>query len=753
MRGAALLLGLALAGRVADAAPTVVVRAGDPSPLGFPFSRFSDAALDDRGRVSFVGSSTVLFQRAGGGIARIVGAGNAVEGHELAGVGTPALGAECLAFRAGFVGGGAGIFRQCGGTIGSVAVTGQAAPGGGTFVGFADEVANGAGGRVAFTAVLDDASSCIVLIDGDGTPHDVVRTGRFSPAGGTYTTIHLIGVSATGRVAFRGITSGGPDGLFYWDRTDLRKFVVVSEPSQVGSTFKTVGLATMNDAETWTFRAALADGRSGVFRGSSAAVIAVTPLAISGAPTPIGGTFKDFPSSLVPVINTGGLVAFRATVEGASFTSGLFVALPDGTLVKVAAVGEPTAAGVLARLRELALADDGGTVFRASLTGGTQGLFLAAGGSVDRLAVVGDATDAGTGFRFGDASVRTTAAAAVFVGTREAVFQATAPGTVRAVATLGQPTPLKGRYAAFDQPASGGSRTVFGASIQEGRAGEALLVVGRRNAIVLAKNGDKVGKAGKLLDFFSNPLDDLARPGVSPAGVAFQTGLGGGRGGAASGIILWSGGELRAMAREGQKAPGGGKYRTFGTPAAVSPGGVAFVGLAHANETGMFRVGGGVARLLASSGQATNTRLRGVFRGFGPPATGRNAIAFQAMLEQSREGVFIARGRCTMALAGTGEVEPGGGKFKTFTAPTYAGPAVVFRATLAGSNMPALYRATPTGSCTQVPPTLEAVAGTGASPAGTILDFGAPAGNRRGAFAYAADLTGAGPTDTIILDQ
>ena len=51
VRGATrILLGLVLAARAAHAAPSVLVAIGDRSPLGLPFSRFSEVALDDRGR-------------------------------------------------------------------------------------------------------------------------------------------------------------------------------------------------------------------------------------------------------------------------------------------------------------------------------------------------------------------------------------------------------------------------------------------------------------------------------------------------------------------------------------------------------------------------------------------------------------------------------------------------------------------------------------------------------------------------------
>jgi hypothetical protein len=139
-----------------------------------------------------------------------------------------------------------------------------------------------------------------------------------------------------------------------------------------------------------------------------------------------------------------------------------------------------------------------------------------------------------------------------------------------------------------------------------------------------------------------------------------------------------------------------------------------------------------------------------VFRGFDTPAAAGPNVAFRAILDQSREAVFLARGRCRMALAGTGEAAPsGGGRFTTFGTPTFAGGRAVFRGNVIGGTAPiAFYRATPAGPCTRIPPTLDVLTVAGApSP---FLDLGPPSGNRRASLVFAADLTGAGPTDTVL---
>jgi len=159
------MLLVALAPLPARGSATVVVRAGDMSPLGLPFSQFSDAALDDRGRIAFVGGSTALFRWTPGGIVHLAAAGDTLLNQRVAGVSVAAVSGACVAFRVLFVGGAVAIARQCGSATTFVAELGFPAPNGGRFAGFADDVAAGAGGRVALIGVLDDGTSVLILVD------------------------------------------------------------------------------------------------------------------------------------------------------------------------------------------------------------------------------------------------------------------------------------------------------------------------------------------------------------------------------------------------------------------------------------------------------------------------------------------------------------------------------------------------------------------------------------------------------------
>src|SRR5207249_3173433 len=147
-------------------------------------------------------------------------------------------------------------------------------------------------------------------------------------------------------------------------------------------------------------------------------------------------------------------------------------------------------------------------------------------------------------------------------------------------------------------------------------------------------------------------------------------------------------------------------FQQFGTPA-VGRGQVAFVAIAREAVAALFAAAGARIRSLAAAAAPTDTRLRGNFRSFEAPAAAGNQVAFHALLDEGREGVFVSRGRCRMALAGTGEPEPSGGHFRTFGPPAFAGTDVVFRATAEqGTVSLALYRAHPSPTCTQVPPPL-----------------------------------------------
>ncbi len=760
----ALLLASLLSARGLGAAPLVLVGTGDPSPLGLPFSRFSDVALDDHGRVAFVGASSVIFHRVGDQLVRIIGAGDTLQGSTLAGVGAPAVGGGgCLAFQALFVGGASSVLRACGADVEPVAIVGAPTGGGGVFAGFGPVVAIGVNRQIAFTALLDDHTTGLFLAPPSGPISEVTRTGVSSPPGGTFRSLQPVGVTDTGHVGFRATVASGPSGLFEWNGLQVRKLVVANDASPVGGQFSAVGAGSLNDNEMWTFRATVSNRGSssagsvgGVFRAdSSGPVTLMGAVRLEGDSAPGGGTFRQIPTSLEPTINRAGTIAFRSTLAAASASAGVFTATSDGRLTKVVGVGEETGIGELRQLRDVVVADDGSVLLRANLAGGTPGLFVADGQGVRALALFGELTDLGNGFRFTDPSVRTASDAGVFLGLREGLYVTGARGLVQPVAALGDPTPLGGTYAGFDPPVAGaGGRILFGANLHGGGTGEALFAVGEAGPVAVLRVGVRVPGGGRIVDLFPDSVDALTRPGAGPGGAALQAALGGTA--ANAGVFFLTGSHLRTILRAGIRTPRGGVYSAFGTPA-VMQGGVAFVAKMRGGraDTAVFVAGTRPARAVAVAGKGTGTRLVGEFRSFDPPTARKKNVAFRASLSQAGvEGIFLVSGRTMVALAGSGDTAPDEGRLRSFGPPTFAGGAVVFSADVSDGSS-GFYRVVAGDALAnpQAVPELESLTLVGQpSPlGGAFLAFGVPSGNAGGSLAFTADLVAAQSTVGVFL--
>src|SRR5262249_28233045 len=255
----------------AHAAPAPAVVTGQPSPLGLPFSTFASPALMADGRVVFLGSSSGAFRRAGGNVVHVSAAGDVLaDGRVVAGVSAPALGpGGCVAVRVFLVNGGSRILERCGATTTVVAVTGESAPGGGSFAEFDDNVATGGAGQIAFTAILDDGNMGLYVGAG-GALSEAVRTGDAAPNGGIFSALHLIGVATDGRVGFRGTVAAGRDGIFMATTNGFKAMVQTGDLTPVGSTFRTVTGASMNDSGTLVFRGDLTEnGKAGGFCGAT----------------------------------------------------------------------------------------------------------------------------------------------------------------------------------------------------------------------------------------------------------------------------------------------------------------------------------------------------------------------------------------------------------------------------------------------------------------------------------------------------
>ncbi len=777
------VLSLTLAAVASRAASVPVVTTGGapPFPLGLPFSSFSDVALMGDGSVTFLGSSTGAFQRRREDLMHVVAAGDVLaDGAVVAGVSTPALGPDgCVAVRAFLVGGGSRILRCCATTTDVVAATGDPAPGGGTLAEFVAGVAYGAQGHIAFTAILDDGSTGLFRY-GVGVPTAIVRTG---PA---FAGVHLVGVSADGRVGFLGSVARGRDGLFVSAGDRVQAVVEVEETSPVGGRFRRVTNPSMNDSGTFAFRGDLSDGTGGVFRVDTAGSVPLVQAVVrEGDPLgDEGESVRTLVSSLTPSINAAGAIAFRATLTGGKETrAAIFVAAPDGTTTRIADSRGNTAAGVLVRFRDPALADDGSLVLPASVIGSGPSLFVYRAGVVTVLARSGGQTDIDTGlerFRFSDPSVRGAAEDAVFTGTREGIFVASPGAPLETVAFIGGPTPLGGTFVGFDPPAADAPGIVaFGADVQTGNASRAVIIRTGHRLRVVAQGSERI-RGGCLVDFFAGTLDPLARAGIGPRGeMAFEASLNFTQfpralvfhRGRPQPIVRLESSKSCASAprdiargpqpvvRARKPAPGGGAFDSFGTPAVLGGRRMAFVaqvGGESGRRAKLFLLQGAKAKPLAAQGSGAPGRLGGRFESFDPPDANAKLVAFRATVDQAgREGVFLASRRAVGLLVGTNDAVPGGA-FRAFLSPSLGGSSAVFLGRLIGvPTSPGLYRVgadrVPAADAPAPPVETVGLPGGPSPLGGTIAEFGSFDLNRSDQLAVVVDLVGASARSALLL--
>jgi hypothetical protein len=682
-------------------APTVLRVAGEVSPLGWPYSGFSEGVVDGDGRLVFVGNSTAIFARQDGLLVRRIGAGVVLpDGRRVAGVGQPALAADgCVLSRATFEGGGEAIVRACGATFTVLLDAGTVAPGGGVIRAFDPVVAVGGATVVGVSATT--AEGTVVLLRHDGTLAELARSGSPAPTGGTYATLRVLGITTAGHLGYRASVSGGPNGLFSADGTTTRAVALAGQGSPAGGSFTAIGGGSVHPSGRWAFRASLSGAGSGIFAVDAVGpVTLVRTVVLQGDPLPIAGaTVRGFPASTDPSINGAGAVAFRAFIDGTSEPvrpSGVFVAGTDRTIANVAAVRDDfPGIGTISRLRDPVLAEDGSVVVSATVTGVGPGLFVGRGGGLAALARLGDPTDADTGdsrFRFGPASVGATADAAVFLGQRDAIFRADASG-IAALAYTGRPSPLGGVMAFVGSPVVDGAGNVFfGADLQGAAFNEALLVATERGVETLVSPDRRLLGGGGIRELFPTGVDALARPAGAGSGVVFTAALQGAR--ASEAIFLAKRARrARAVARTGQRA-GGQRLGSLGTPAADGKA-VAFLA-----EVGDDRRAAVVAKsgrrlaLVARVGASSRSRLAGTYAELGPPAVSRRGAVFRATLDTAaQEGIFVgAKGRLGL-VAGSGDATTTAARLRSFEDPVAIGDEVWFLARVAGSIEPAgLYR-------------------------------------------------------------
>lgn len=690
-------------------------------------SSLSDVSAGPNGQVGFLTTTSGIFRRHTNFIEHVLAAGQSIPGGTISGLGAPALDEEeCVLAVLLLVGGDERLYRRCGDLVEAILAVGDMV--GGTAVASFDlgpPVA--AGGYVAVLVTLAGGTGAIVRIS-EGLVTRIIGAGDPSPGGGIFSSVHPAGITRSGVVGFRGVVSGGRDGVFRGDGDTVTKLLAAGDGSAAGRVASVDG-AAQNVVDLWALLLRLEDGRRGMFRMDAAAVLPIAqPVVMQDEEIPgqPGVTLGSFSTSLVPSVSVAGHIAFRAALGGTGGGSAVLLVPPAGPPQILITTRDATAVGLITRLRDPRVASDGSVAVSAMPPGAGTSVFEHANGQVSVLAGFGENTDLvpiDRRYRYLSPAVRDSAHTAVFLGHYDEMRRWPGGGSSVRVTATGAPSPLGGEFAEFG-PASFDEvgTTVFRAEVSGGSSGQGIFAVseepaGGEGLVGLVSVGARAPKGGRIREL---PPTGVAAGGDISVG---RRRWGGFRAGleataADNGLFRGRGRRTRALERAGRKAPGGGRYVSFGMPALVTPRRYAFVAevLDGTQEAVLVARRGRKRIVVAREGLDTGTRIAGRYEAFENPDATPDAIVFRASVSPgTNEGVFLSDWRRSGLLVATGDAAAGD-VLRGFGRPVLTTKGVVFRAGVAGGRTVLLR------SGVTEPPALDAAA----VPLETLLATGDP---------------------------
>jgi len=330
------------------------------------------------------------------------------------------------------------------------------------------------------------------------------------------------------------------------------------------------------------------------------------PGTVCGDPSPIGGRFTGLfgGTTFAPDVNAPGDVLFFADVVGGSAPRGLFLRHAfGGTIVKIAAVGDPSpSGGVFAAVGPGSLNDLGEVAFLASVgaaPGASVNVYLWKAGTVSTVRKVGDSI-AGNGtisalgtewFGFADGTFIPTgpvpdinedgqiAFRAIFTSGSRGLFVQTG-GVPAAYARSGDPTPLGGQYFDFWAPIlNAHGQIAFEADVQLGPGqftGGWIVGApgGWRKALAFSDPVD--GGQVSSLAVSRNPLQPLNDGGDLLLWCDLNP-----NGGVERLVLARADGTLSVVARQGEPTPAGPIGFMQGWPSTANCFGLLSTNLAH----------------------------------------------------------------------------------------------------------------------------------------------------------------------------
>ena len=322
-------------------------------------------------------------------------------------------------------------------------------------------------------------------------------------------------------------------------------------------------------------------------------------------------------------------------------------------------------------------------------------------------------------------------------------------GRVNKIALEGDPTPAGGTLAGFGThpvPAiNAGGTVAFAATIAGGRSTDGIFMTsgGRRRTVALT-SAPAPGIAG-------GTLATLDAPALNDRGdVAFLAGVRRGRETVET-IYVRAGAGLRKVVASGDAVPGGGTFVAFGPPALDNRGRVAFAAVVERGVAGgVFLAAADGMRRIVAAGE--DTPLGGYFLKFSERVMLNDAgvIAFHAVLKDAsaRSAIVVAADGRLRVVAALGDPAPGGGRFSHFGLwPALGGSeAVAFVASVDGGPAPVVVVVADRSE-------MRKVAGIGdAVSAGTIGSFGlfpVTAMSPGGTLTFAAEGAGTAPAGIL----
>jgi hypothetical protein len=398
--------------------PTPIALSGTAAPVGGSYISFgARPVLNGSGQVAFIANLTGGSSASG----LFAGTSNSMQAAALQGTAAPAGGnyesfnnivlndSRQVAYHATLTGGSSttGIFVGAPGSVQAAALQGTSAPAGGNYSSIAANVtpALNASGQVGFVASLTGGSSSSGLFAGAaGSVLAVALQGTSAPSGGNYTGMLFPALNDSGKMVIAANLSGAtfPTGLFAGTPGSVQTIAVEGMATPAGGTYYFLYIpATINNAGQVAYIANISGGSStqGLFTGAPGSVQTV---ALRDTAAPAG---RNYNTLGVPLLNSSGQVAFRATLTDGSSSNGIFAG-SVGSLQTIALGGSATPDGVgnfNVLGSNVAFNAPGQVAFLSSLIGtgvtdaNDNGLYAGTAGNVFKIVREGDILDVDPG--------------------------------------------------------------------------------------------------------------------------------------------------------------------------------------------------------------------------------------------------------------------------------------------------------------------------------------------------------------------